>query len=671
MEQKDSLSFTIPQKQKVNGKYQDIGSQVVSVSNYNDIINFGKNLTESHSPVCSIIKNDNQLYLMVNKNFEQLKDLQIFSDAENENYNVYKLKNVTMYANEDISFALNNPDAKSFGNITIKSKGIIHEKNGVQTTLLKLESENLNVELPKNIVELTQNDAAPIQLRASKQAKRCALPAQMFETLKAMEANGSPNIKVKEWANVGKKGQTLRIALYGDRILVGDGVELKEVYAGFKVVPDMGNNGEVTDKKDLIVRFDKSSEKVGESKNSKLVDGLSPEIIKEITEFLPQEKNGEKVVDEETKADIEKMQIESIKSLTKPGIKVGINAFENTNAEPALQSLEDVNAFTPIQPEPEKPVVEEPTPEPEKSVVEEPTPEPEPITVPDPTKEETVQEEKQKNAEQPKAEDKQEDNQNGKDNKADGKDGKAKDKKPDDKQIPGWKLLLSGIFAIIAFALCIATALMPGIPFAIPLMTGLLGAATAIPTLAASGRYVKKAIDKKAAKKKAKKAAAKDNSEEKQTDNQKTEEKAVVKEQSKKKQKDKTASKQEKINSKQEKAEKKAEIKKQNEARVSQEETDQKFNDILNKTNKTIDTLEDYNNYYGKDAKKAENQELYKDSKECVDELKELRNQIVNAEKNNENYNKIMESAANIKSKHSNTIKLIKRTYNKSSVQEP
>ncbi len=659
MEQKDSLSFTIPQKQKVNGKYQDIGSQVVSVSNYNDIINFGKNLTESHSPVCSIIKNDNQLYLMVDKNFEQLKDLQIFSDAENENYNVYKLKNVTMYANEDISFALNNPDAKSFGNITIKSKGIIHEKNGVQTTLLKLESENLNVELPKNIVELTQNDAAPIQLRASKQAKRCALPAQMFETLKAMEANGSPNIKVKEWANVGKKGQTLRIALYGDRILVGDGVELKEVYAGFKVVPDMGNNGEVTDKKDLIVRFDKSSEKVGESKNSKLVDGLSPEIIKEITEFLPQEKNGEKVVDEETKADIEKMQIESIKSLTKPGIKVGINAFENTNAEPAIQSLEDVNAFTPIQPEPEKPVVEEPTPEPE------------PITVLDPTKEETVQEEKQENAEQPKAEDKQEDNQNGKDDKADGKDGKAKDKKPDDKQIPGWKLLLSGIFAIIAFALCIATALMPGIPFAIPLMTGLLGAATAIPTLAASGRYVKKAIDKKAAKKKAKKAAAKDNSEEKQTDNQKTEEKAVVKEQSKKKQKDKTASKQEKINSKQEKAEKKAEIKKQNEARVSQEETDQKFNDILNKTNKTIDTLEDYNNYYGKDAKKAENQELYKDSKECVDELKELRDQIVNAEKNNENYNKIMESAANIKSKHSNTIKLIKRTYNKSSVQEP
>lgn len=659
MEQKNSLSFTIPQKQKVNGKYQDIGSQVVSVSNYNDIINFGKNLTESHSPVCSIIKKDNQLYLMVNKNFEQLKDLQIFSDAENENYNVYKLKNVTMYANEDISFALNNPDAKSFGNITIKSKGIIHEKNGVQTTLLKLEGENLNVELPKNIVELTQNDAAPIQLRASKQAKRCALPAQMFETLKAMEANGSPNIKVKEWANVGKKGQTLRIALYGDRILVGDGVELKEVYAGFKVVPDMGNNGEVTDKKDLIVRFDKSSEKVGESKNSKLVDGLSPEIIKEITEFLPQEKNGEKVVDEETKADIEKMQIESIKSLTKPGIKVGINAFENTNAEPALQSLEKVNAFTPIQPEPEKPVVEEPTPEPE------------PITVPDPKKEETVQEEKQENAEQPKAEDKQEDNQNGKDDKADGKDGKAKDKKPDDKQIPGWKLLLSGIFAIIAFALCIATALMPGIPFAIPLMTGLLGAATAIPTLAASGRYVKKAIDKKAAKKKAKKAAAKDKSEEKQTDNQKTEEKAVVKEQNKKKQKDKTASKQEKINSKQEKAEKKAEIKKQNEARVSQEETDQKFNDILNKTNNTIDTLEDYNNYYGKDAKKAENQELYKDSKECVDELKELRNQIVNAEKNNENYNKIMESAANIKSKHSNTIKLIKRTYNKSSVQEP
>lgn len=661
MEQKNSLSFTIPQKQKVNGKYQDIGSQVVSVSNYNDIINFGKNLTESHSPVCSIIKKDNQLYLMVNKNFEQLKDLQIFSDAENENYNVYKLKNVTMYANEDISFALNNPDAKSFGNITIKSKGIIHEKNGVQTTLLKLESENLNVELPKNIVELTQNDAAPIQLRASKQAKRCALPAQMFETLKAMEANGSPNIKVKEWANVGKKGQTLRIALYGDRILVGDGVELKEVYAGFKVVPDMGNNGEATDKKDLIVRFDKSSEKVGESKNSKLVDGLSPEIIKEITEFLPQEKNGEKVVDEETKADIEKMQIESIKSLTKPGIKVGINAFANTNAEPALQSLEEVNAFTPIQPEPEKPVVEEPTPEPE------------PITVPDPKKEETVQEEKQENAEQPKAEDKQEDNQNGngKDDKADGKDGKAKDKKPDDKQIPGWKLLLSGIFAIIAFALCIATALMPGIPFAIPLMTGLLGAATAIPTLAASGRYVKKAIDKKAAKKKAKKAAAKDKSEEKQTDNQKTEEKAVVKEQSKKKQKDKTASKQEKINSKQEKAEKKAEIKKQNEARVSQEETDQKFNDILNKTNKTIDTLEDYNNYYGKDAKKAENQELYKDSKECVDELKELRDQIVNAEKNNENYNKIMESAANIKSKHSNTIKLIKRTYNKSSAQEP
>lgn len=653
MEQKDSLSFTIPQKQKVNGKYQDIGSQVVSVSNYNDIINFGKNLTESHSPVCSIIKNDNQLYLMVNKNFEQLKDLQIFSDAKNEDYNVYKLKNVTMYANEDISFALNNPDAKSFGNITIKSKGIIHEKNGVKTTLLKLESENLNVELPKNIVELTQNDAAPIQLRASKQAKRCALPAQMFETLKAMEANGSPNIKVKEWANVGKKGQTLRIALYGDRILVGDGVELKEVYAGFKVVPDMGNNGEVTDKKDLIVRFDKSSEKVGESKNSKLVDGLSPEIIKEITEFLPQEKNGEKVVDEETKADIEKMQIESIKILTKPGIKVGINAFENTNAEPALQSLEEVNAFTPIQPEPDTPVV-----------VEEPTPEPEPITVPDPTKEETVQEEKQENAEQPKAEDKQEDNQNGKDDKTDGKDGKAKDKKPDDKQIPGWKLLLSGIFAIIAFALCIATALLPGIPFAIPLMTGLLGAATAIPTLAASGRYVKKAIDNKAAKKKAKKAAAKDKSEEKQTDNQKTEEKAVVKEQSKKKQKDKTASKQEK-------AEKKAEIKKQNEARASQEETDQKFNDILNKTNNTIDTLEDYNNYYGKDAKKAENQELYKDSKECVDELKELRNQIVNAEKNNENYNKIMESAANIKSKHSNTIKLIKRTYNKSSAQEP
>lgn len=655
MEQKNSLSFTIPQKQKINGKYQDLGSQVVNISNFNDIINIGRNLTESHTPICSIINKDNQLYLMVSKNFKQLQDLKIFSDAENENFNVYKLKNVTMFANEDISFSLSNPDAKSFGKIAIKSKGIIHEKSGVQTTLLSLENENLNVELPKNIVELTKNDAAPIQLRASKQAKRCALPAQMFDTLKEMEANGSQGIKVKEWANIGKKGQTLRIALYGDRILVGDGVELKEVYAGFKIVPDMNSNGEITGNKDLIVRFDKSSEKVGESKNSKLVDGLSPEIIKEITNFLPQEKNGEKIVEEETKTDIEKMQIESIKTLTKPGIKIGINALENVSPEPVIQSTEESNAFTPVATEPENVVVAEPTSEPAPEPAPEPTPEP--VSQPETeTKSEPVEEANQESVEQPKVEDKQDNKQDDKAN--DKANDKAKSKKDDGKEIPGWKLLLSGITAIIAFALCIATAILPGFPFAIPLFTGLIGAATAIPTISASGRYIKKRIDDKAAKKKAKK----EKTEDKQT--QKAEEKKTVKEKD-------TTKQQEKAEAKQEKAEKKAEIQKQNEERLLQEQVNQNFDTLLNNTEKNLSVLKEYNECWGKDAKTAEKQEFLNKSKAFASELEEFREKIVTSERSQENLDKINLMKQDIKSKYPNVLNTIKDIIHRSNIQEP
>lgn len=643
-------SFEIPQKKLDSGKYSLVGAQQVNFSEFDNIINFGKNLTDDKTPICSIINQNGQMYLMVNKNTESLKDLQIFSDGGNENYDVYKIKNTTMYANEDISFQLENSDAKSFGNLTIKSNGIVHEKNGVQTTLLALEDKFIDVDLPKNIVELTKNENAPIKLRASKKAKRCALPAQMFENLKTLEENGTPNIKVKEWANIGKKGQSLRIALYGDRILVCDGVELKEVYAGLKIVPDMDESGK-TDKKDIIVRFDKSTEKVGESKNSKLLDGVSPEIVKEIVEFLPEKYlSGEKVVDETTE-NIESLQVESIKNLTNPGIKFGISTLESSIEKEDLtmgiaSNVDDIvdndivindSTETLADTQPEQVEVEEQQPA-----------------------------EEQEQTEQ-KAEEKTEENtqQNNSSNNSDKQDKQEEKKGKSNKNKPLWQILISGFTALAALALCLASFLAPGIPLIVSILSGLLFFAVGIPTMASAKDYIAASMKNR---KNAKKNKSAKQSEEKEQSEEKVEEKSKKQNKSKKQTKEKKtvtekAPKQEKVD----KAAKKAEAEKAK----NQEIMVNNFNTLINNTDKTIEIMEDYNKFWGKGAKTVEKQELLKNSQECVEELKEFKQFATSQELNEESMKEIYLRKQNIKNKYFDTIKSIKQTLGKSNTLEP
>lgn len=628
-------SFEIPQKKLDSGKYSLVGAQQVNFSEFENIINFGKNLTDDKTPICSIINQNGQMYLMVNKNTESLKDLQIFSDGGDENYDVYKIKNTTMYANEDISFQLENSDAKSFGNLTIKSNGIVHDKNGVQTTLLALEDKFIDVDLPKNIVELTKNENAPIKLRASKKAKRCALPAQMFENLKTLEENGTPNIKVKEWTNIGKKGQSLRIALYGDRILVGDGVELKEVYAGLKIVPDMDESGK-TDKKDIIVRFDKSTEKVGESKNSKLLDGVSPEIVKEIVEFLPEKYlSGEKVVDETTE-NIESLQVESIKSLTNPGVKFGISTLESNiekeDLTMGIASNVDDNVDNDI-------VINDSA-----------------ETLADTQPEQVEAEGQQPVEEQAQTEQKAEENNNNNNNKQDKQEEK---KGKNNKNKPLWQILISGFTALAALALCLASLLAPGLPLIVSILSGLLFFAVGIPTMASAKDYIAASMKNR---KNAKKNKSAKQSEEK------VEEKSKKQNKSKKQTKEKKtvtekAPKQEKVD----KAAKKAEAEKAK----NQEIMVNNFNTLINNTDKTIEIMEDYNKFWGKGAKTVEKQELLKNSQECVEELKEFKQFATSQELNEESMKEIYLRKQNIKNKYFDTIKSIKQTLGKSNTLEP
>lgn len=634
-------SFEIPQKKLDSGKYSLVGAQQVNFSEFENIINFGKNLTDDKTPICSIINQNGQMYLMVNKNTESLKDLQIFSDGENENYDVYKIKNTTMYANEDISFQLENSDAKSFGNLTIKSNGIVHDKNGVQTTLLALEDKFIDVDLPKNIVELTKNENAPIKLRASKKAKRCALPAQMFENLKTLEENGTPNIKVKEWANIGKKGQSLRIALYGDRILVGDGVELKEVYAGLKIVPDMDESGK-TGKKDIIVRFDKSTEKVGESKNSKLLDGVSPEIVNEIVEFLPEKYlSGEKVVDE-TNENIESLQVESIKSLTNPGVKFGISALESNiekeDLTMGIASNFDDNVDNDIVINDSAETLADTQPEQVEAEEQQPV-------------EEQAQEQAQ--TEQKAEENTQQGNNNNKQDKQEEKKGKS------NKNKPLWQILISGFTALAALALCLASLLAPGLPLIVSILSGLLFFAVGIPTMASAKDYIAASMKNR---KNAKKNKSAEQSEEK------VEEKSKKQNKSKKQTKEKKtvtekAPKQEKVD----KAAKKAEAEKAK----NQEIMVNNFNTLINNTDKTIEIMEDYNKFWGKGAKTVEKQELLKNSQECVEELKEFKQFATSQELNEESMKEICLRKQNIKNKYFDTIKSIKQTLGKSNTLEP
>lgn len=634
-------SFEIPQKKLDSGKYSLVGAQQVNFSEFENIINFGKNLTDDKTPICSIINQNGQMCLMVNKNTESLKDLQIFSDGGNENYDVYKIKNITMYANEDISFQLENSDAKSFGNLTIKSNGIVHDKNGVQTTLLALEDKFIDVDLPKNIVELTKNENAPIKLRASKKAKRCALPAQMFENLKTLEENGTPNIKVKEWANIGKKGQSLRIALYGDRILVGDGVELKEVYAGLKIVPDMDESGK-TGKKDIIVRFDKSTEKVGESKNSKLLDGVSPEIVNEIVEFLPEKYlSGEKVVDE-TNENIESLQVESIKSLTNPGVKFGISTLEsNVEKEDltmGIASNVDDNVDNDIVINDSAETLANTQAEQIEAEGQQPF-------------EEQAQEQAQ--TEQKAEENTDNNNNNNKQDKQEEKKGKS------NKNKPLWQILISGFTALAALALCLASLLAPGLPLIVSILSGLLFFAVGIPTMASAKDYIAASMKNR---KNAKKNKSAKQSEEK------VEEKSKKQNKSKKQTKEKKtvtekAPKQEKVD----KAAKKAEAEKAK----NQEIMVNNFNTLINNTDKTIEIMEDYNKFWGKGAKTVEKQELLKNSQECVEELKEFKQFATSQELNEESMKEIYLRKQNIKNKYFDTIKSIKQTLGKSNTLEP
>ena len=264
---KEISSFQIPIKIKEDHKENEIGAQKISFIDEENVINFGRNLMENGEAAMSIVIDENgEYYLKVNNKFSALDGLKEYADNADENYTFYKIEKVQCYANEDITFKLTNENAQALGTLTIRANEIVHEKNKQKTTLFtsKNEKEFVNIDFPKNFFELIdeKNNDNPIHLKGSKNSP-CSLPAQMFDCLKNIEG-----VKTKEWTNVGRSGQTLRIAIINGTTFVVDGPELKEVRNGFQVINSTDNS------KDLVIRFNNTNASIGKAKDARFLGNV-------------------------------------------------------------------------------------------------------------------------------------------------------------------------------------------------------------------------------------------------------------------------------------------------------------------------------------------------------------------------------------------------------------
>ena len=665
------LEFKIPQKIKKDGHEDFVGEQVVSISNeINDAIHIGKNLTDGNGSMFTINCIDGKTYLTINKNcpqYENFKFLEEYAEKNGEDAIILSVDKVKMYSNEDISFQLTDKDSKSFGKIMIGSNNVSITKDKTTTTLINFGENFMDVDLPNNIIELTQGENSPITLQRSPNSKKFTLPSQMFDVLKQMQENGNPNVSVKEFTGLGKKGnQTLRIIKLGDKILISDGREINEVEAGVLIVPDKDDAGKINGKKDLIIKFDVSKQKVGETKNARLLDGLTDDQIAEIIEFLPKElKNGEPFVTEDN-TNIEGLQIEQIDPLKNPNDKTQIaKEPPASNFPKALdpdmiddgngfvpETPEETNPTEPVEPGPDAPAPEEPEPkEPEPKEPEPKEPEPKEPAPEEPAPEEPAPEEpapEEPAPEEPKGE-----------------------QEPDEtttvykevvkQRIPFpniLKYVVKGLLVLAAAALTVL-GILSGVAIWVPIIAGL----TTFVAATSFGVELKKDLyeyaEKKAnapTKEKVKKIVK-----EKNKDKEKTEEQ----EQTETKDKEKVEEKQEK--KVKETAEKKVSVKKVKEQEEVKKETltteqmNNNLNTLRQNTEKTINTLEEYNNVWGNNPKSQEKIDLLNSSKECVEDLKNFQESIPTENVDEAKYNEIIDTKQQLKEKHGITIKAVKK----------
>ena len=341
------FSFKIQQKKDVNGKQIVVDEQTISLVNSLSEISIGKNLGKDNAPICKICYIENaegvkKPYLTIDKKSEILTELLKYDALTDENVAFLPLKNVKMLSNEQITFELENET--SFGTIKISGNEISQINNGSQKSLYA-SNKCFDVDLPKNFVDLIVGQNPLLQIRKSPSSKKFALPTQMFEMFKTLQAE-TKNVKILELNEIGKRKQTLKLAVIDNKILIADGSELKEVSAGFKILPDKDEQHKTTNAKDLVIRFDTSTTKIGETTNSKLIDGLTEENINEIVTFLNNNVAKDKLkIEVEEKNDIESLQIEAIKLLAKPRDKFAIiKDIANTQDTPTDATTMDATA---------------------------------------------------------------------------------------------------------------------------------------------------------------------------------------------------------------------------------------------------------------------------------------------------------------------------------------
>ena len=180
------VGFEIPQYANVNGKREKQGVQKVSFSNSveNTITISSTQMVDSKQTKVKsfdIVFNGENKFVKIYKNgplYDNLKHLET-SDKNKKNYIEIAVDKVSMHSNEDISFTLANKTENSpFKKFTIKSNQVELENNeGIkQTSVLPTEKTFFDISLPKNIVELSRNEKAPLTVKD--------MPTNMFDALK-------------------------------------------------------------------------------------------------------------------------------------------------------------------------------------------------------------------------------------------------------------------------------------------------------------------------------------------------------------------------------------------------------------------------------------------------------------------------------------------------------
>ena len=658
--------FIIPQKVKKDGKEKIVGGQAISISNETEnMIHIGKNLTDGNGAMFSIVCMDGKKYLSINKScpqYESLKQLEEFADLDNESNLILNISKINMHSNEDFSFELTDKDSRSFGKITIGSNTVILTKNETKTTLLNLGENFMDVDLPKNIVELTDGDKAPIAIKSG-------LPSQMFDALKEMgEVEGS-KISTAELTNLGKKkNQTLKIVRWGEKVFIADGVEMKEVQAGVKVVLDKDDSGKDNGRKDLIIKFGKTSSKVGETTDAKLVDGLTDDEVLHVLEVLPtKSKDGSAFAQDDLSPEIEGLQINKISRIKNPKDKTQFAKSDERSFSISSESTAETAAIEPSKIEDAPEAVEESTTE--ETGIEEPI-----------TEESKTEEPAPEEPEQEEPKDEQEPDET-----------TTVVKEVVKKHVPFphlAKYILKGLLVLAAAALTVL-GILGGVGLWAPIFAGL----TTITTATSFGVDLKRDIAEYAQKKaeapteeRIKKVVSKDKDKNKDKNKDKDKDKDKTKKNKKDKTKDKTKDKAKDKAKDKEKAKStssketestteviegktasteasEGKTKTTDEAKLKPEEMASNLNTIRKSTEKTIKELEEYNAVWGKDAKTEEKINLLNDSKTCVEELKDFRDTLPAETETVEEirYSEIVNNQKGIKERFGSTISAVRK----------